>query len=67
MLYFLVGLVIVVAVAPFVPGWIELKRGKDSAPLHIDMEYSKSPLFFGDNFDALLHNGLFASAPAGEA
>ena len=66
MLYFLVGLVIVVAVAPFVPGWIELKRGKDSAPLHIDMEYSKSPLFFGNNFDALLHNGLFASAPAGE-
>ena len=66
LIYLVVGLIIIAAIAPFVPGWLELRRGKDSAPLHIDMEYSKSPLFFGNNFDALLHNGLFPAAGAGE-
>lgn len=65
-IYLVVGLIIVAAIAPFVPGWIELRRGKDSAPLHIDMEYSKNPLFFGNNFDALLHNALFPAAETKE-
>lgn len=64
LLYLIAGLIVIAAIAPFVPGWIELRRGKDSAPLHIDMEYSKSPLFFGNNFDALLHNGLFPATGA---
>ncbi|SBV96405.1 hypothetical protein KL86DPRO_11039 [uncultured delta proteobacterium] len=58
MLYLLVLIALLVVAAPFVPGWIELRRGKDSRPLRIDMEYSKTPFFFGDQFDALLRRSL---------
>lgn len=55
----LAGLAIAVFAAPFVPGWLELYRRRDSQPLHINMEHSSSPFFFGDSFGALLRRGLF--------
>lgn len=58
----LAGLALAVFAAPFIPGWLELYRRRDSQPLHINMEHSSSPFFFGDSFGALLRRGLF---PAG--
>lgn len=65
MVYALVVIALLVVAAPFVPGWIELRRGKDSHPLRIDMEYSKTPFFFGDRLDALLRRSLLP--PGGAA
>ena len=59
MAIFIVLLAVAVAlVIPFIPGWIELKRPKDAAPLPIDMEYTKDPFFFGTRFAALLTDNL---------
>jgi predicted acyltransferase (DUF342 family) len=57
-LYVLAAVALVAAVVPFIPGWIELRRGKDRKALHINMDYKKSPFFFGDRLAELLRNGL---------
>ncbi len=57
-LYLLAALALVAVIAPFVPGWIELRRGKDSHALPINMDHSKTPFFFGDQFAGLLRKGL---------
>ena len=62
--YPLAGFALVAVMLPFIPGWLELRRGKDKQALHINMEYSKTPFFFGDQFDVLLHQALPAPAYA---
>lgn len=40
---------------PFIPGIIELRRPRDSAPLFIDMEYTKDPRYFGKSFRSIMN------------
>lgn len=63
MLPWIIGIAaLAVILLPFVPGWIELRRGRDKSALHINMEYRKDPRFYGDSFDRLLRDGLLVAA-----
>ncbi|MDR2918512.1 MAG: hypothetical protein LBV72_03975 [Tannerella sp.] len=58
---------IVAGIVVFLPGWFELRRPKDDAPLYIDEEYQVSPFFIGDSFYNLLESILPKSLPRGKS
>jgi len=43
---------------PFLPGIRELVQPQDSSPLHINMNYSKDPRYFGKSFRSILDKRL---------
>lgn len=48
---------------PFIPGLLFMRRRRDEQPLHVDPDYSRDPLFFGENLRqkyAQMQGGLAA-------
>ncbi len=57
---------VVAGIVAFIPGWIELRKPKDDAPLYINEEYQISPFSLGDSFCRMLEGVLQKPLPTGK-
>lgn len=48
---------------PFIPGVLFLRRRTDDKPLRVDPEYTRDPLFFGEQMRARYEQALGSAAP----